>query len=415
MDRRDPLHSVRYDLLETHLALRGRGKTVMKFTTLARLGWKHVQNALAEAIYIKTGHDATKPTSFYAEFTSRCNSKCRYCGNWRPKEHTAHMTIDEWKRGFLSIKDFVGKYSISLSGGEPFIKPGFIDLLVWCSANGISAGVTTNGTALTQRNVQRLVAAKPLNVNISVDTPNVEVNDYLRGYPGHFKRVSTGLKYLVEERARQGATFPIIIKPVLTALNFRDMPDLVEWTKAMGASCVYAQPVIRMTPETYDELWIKEPELPELERMVQHLIEMRRAGEPILTSELVLSLMPDHFRQKKAPAEAMPCLVGLRNFSIAASGDVYVCNHFFPAIGNLKTQTVREIWYGAKAREVRKQTVACQRLCLGSCVSQKALMDKIKMGFLLLKNAQLKPASGKKVHPVAQRESSFSVPKGNMK
>lgn len=386
----------------------------MNITTLARLGWKQIENALAETIYLKTGRDATKPTAFYAEFTSRCNSKCRYCGNWHAKEHPTHMTIDEWKRGLLSIKDFVGRFSISLSGGEPFIKPGLIDLLAWCGANGISAGVTTNGTALTQHNVQRLVAAKPLNVNISVDTPNAEVNDYLRGYPGHFKRVSTSLKFLVEERARQGVTFPIIIKPVLTALNFRDMPDLIQWTKAIGGSCVYIQPVLHMTPETYDELWIKEPELPELERMVQRLIEMRRAGEPILTSELVLSLMSDHFREKKAPAEAMPCLVGLRNCSIAANGDVFVCNHFFPAIGNLKAQTAREIWYSAKAREVRKQTVACQRLCLGSCVSHKALIDKIKMGFLLLKNARRKPASGGKVPTAAQRESPFPVPKGTL-
>lgn len=148
----------------------------------------------------------------------------------------------------------------------------------------------------------------------------------------------------------------------------------------------------RSTPETYDELWIKEPELPEFERMVQHLIEMKRAGAPILTPEPALSLMSDHFREKKASTEEMPCRIGLRNFTIATNGDVYICHRGYPVAGNLKTQTAREIWYGAKAREIRRQTVACQQLCLNTCVSQKTLADKIRMGLLMLKNPRSKHA-----------------------
>lgn len=362
----------------------------MNLTTLATLGWKHTQNALAEGIYLKTGYDATKPITFYGEINERCNAKCRYCGYWRIKDFATEMTIDEWERGLLSIKDFVGKFSINFSGGEGFIKPGMMELLSWCNRNDISAGITTNGSALTERNAQKLVAAKPLNVNISVDAPSAELHDYLRGYPGLFEKLSRGIKYIVEERARQRVTFSIIIKPTVNALNFRLMPDLVEWAKAIGADCVYPEPVCLWTPETYDELWIKEAELPEFERVVHRLIEMRRAGAPILTAELLLSLMPDHFRKKKAPPEAMPCRIGMRSFMILANGNVYLCHRGFPVVGSLKTQTAREIWYGAKAQEVRKQTVACQQLCLGSCLSQKTLADKIKMGLLLLKNARLK-------------------------
>ena len=367
----------------------------MKLTTLASLAVKHAQNDIAERIYLSTAYDTTRPITFYGEINERCNIKCRYCPYWRMKEYATEMTIDEWQRGLLSIKDFVGTFSINFNGGEGFIKPGFVDLLAWCHANGISAGATTNGSALTRPNAQKLVAASPLNINISVDTPNAELNDYLRGCPGLFKRLSTGITYLVEQRESLRASFPIVIKPTVTALNFRDIPDLVEWTKRIGASCVYPQPVSRSTPETYDELWIKEPELPEFERMVRRLIEMRRAGEPILTPEPVLASMPDHFRLKRAPQTALPCRIGLRNFMILTNGDVHLCHRAFPAVGNLKTQTAREIWYSAKAREVRKRTVACQRLCLGACVSPKTIPDKIKMGLVMLKNARLTPPSKK--------------------
>ena len=46
--------------------------------------------------------------------------------------------------------------------------------------------------------------------------------------------------------------------------------------------------------------------------------------------------------------------------------------------------SAREIWYGPKAREIREQTVKCDKLCLYTCLSQKTLTDKVKMGLTLL-------------------------------
>lgn len=143
----------------------------MEASRLAALAFKHAVNAAAEEVYLHTGHDYTKPVTFYAFVNEHCNVKCRYCEFWRLKHYVKEMTIDEWKNALASVKDFVGDFSINFSGGEPFIKPGFIDLLAWCNANGISAGVTTNGSALTPRNAAKIVASNPFNVNISVDWP----------------------------------------------------------------------------------------------------------------------------------------------------------------------------------------------------------------------------------------------------
>ena len=76
------------------------------------------------------------------------------------------MTIQEWQSALLSVKDFVGEFSISSSGGEPFIKKGFSDLLLWCRAEGIEAGVTTNGSAFSPKIAAKTVAARPFNINV---------------------------------------------------------------------------------------------------------------------------------------------------------------------------------------------------------------------------------------------------------
>ncbi|BDM80650.1 radical SAM protein [Acaryochloris marina] len=101
----------------------------MQFKTLARLGGKHAKNAIAEAVYLQTNLDFTQPISFSGLINERCNVKCRYCDYWRLKEYQDELSIKEWQDALLSIKAFVGEFSINFSGGEPFLKPGFIDLL----------------------------------------------------------------------------------------------------------------------------------------------------------------------------------------------------------------------------------------------------------------------------------------------
>lgn len=352
---------------------------------LAELASKHVQNAVSESVYLRTGQDWTKPIAFYGSVNEHCNAKCRYCDYWRLKHYEEELTLEQWQAALLSIRDFVGKFSINFSGGEPFLKPGFIDLLAFCDQQGIHSGVTTNGYFLTPENVRRIVAAHPFNVNISVDAPIAELHDYLRGSPGLFARLSEGIQDLRSEQKKQGISFPIIIKPTINALNFHQMPYLVTWAQEIGATAINFQPLDRLTPETYDQLWIEAEQLAALADILDRVLALKRQGAAILNSEQALKLWMTHFREEPSPPEVMPCRVGLRNYFIRANGDVKLCaTPHYPAVGNVKTQAAREIWYGEKAEKVRQQTVTCEHLCLFTSLSPKSLRDKVDMGLKLI-------------------------------
>ncbi len=281
----------------------------MKTSALARLALKHTYNHFAEELYIHTGKDVTKPVTFYGLVNEHCNVKCRYCEYWRLPNYKDEMSIEEWEKALLSIKDFVGTFSISFSGGEPFIKPGFLDLMMFCHNHGIHSGVTTNGSALNKKNAAKLVEARPWNLNVSVDAPFADLHDYLRGWPGLFQKLSDGIKYVRDERDKQGLDFPIIIKPTINRKNFRYLPDMLQWTKEIGATAMNFQPMDRWTKETYDELWVEKDEYDDVQQVVDQMIELKRKGEPILNSELVISLLVPHFREESAPPK--PCPVGL--------------------------------------------------------------------------------------------------------
>ena len=107
-----------------------------------------------------------------------------------------------------------------------------------------------------------------------------------------------------------------------------------------------------------------------MEQITEQLLEMKHDGAPIMNSAQVLKLFVPGFREEQALPEAMPCRVGLRDYFIRTNGDVEVC-FYYPAIGNVKEQSAKEIWYSEKAEKIRKETVECEKLCLHTCLSQK--------------------------------------------
>ncbi len=368
----------------------------MGLQDFSRLAWKHARNAAAEELYLRGVTDVTRPVTIYGVVNERCNYRCRYCEFWRMKEYKDEMEIDDWKRALLSVKDFIGHYHVEFSGGEPFIKKGFVDLIQWCRDNDIDWGVTTNGSALTPTVIPKVIAARPFNFNVSIDSFSGEVHDYTRGRENSHAKIVKGLEMLLEARAKARLDFPIIVKPTVHKLNFRLLPQIVEWVKTLGPVVVNFQPMDRWTQETHDELWIEENEWPELKAIVEQLLEMKRNGDPIMNSELVLSAFVKHYREENAPPETLPCRVGLRNFFIRPNGDIEVC-WSFPPIGNIKTKSAREIWYGYEAKQRRKETTECETLCLFTCLSQKTLTDKVKMGVTLLSQSNKKFEPLKKV------------------
>ena len=357
----------------------------MNILELTRLGAHHVRNAVAEELYLRTGRDVTIPVSIYGEVIERCNYKCRYCDYWRRPNYRDEMSIEEWQKALLDLKDFIGHYHIEFSGGEPYIKKGFVELITFCGEQGLKWGVTTNGGAFgNEKVVDWTVKAKPFNINISIDSRDADIHNYSRGIEGSLDDIVAGIRSLTRAKARHGADFPIIIKSVVNKLNFRVLPDMVDWVREIGATAINFQPVEQVTDEARDEFWIAPEDMDDLIKVKDRLLEMKRNGAQILNSDLLLNLWPNHFRREKAPREAMPCRIGMRNFFIRSDGRVEMCWNF-PPIGNVRTQTAREIWYGQEGSERRKETVACETLCLFTCLSQKNLSDKVKMGMKLLR------------------------------
>lgn len=362
----------------------------MNASTLATAAIRHARAGLADLLYLKTGVDVTRPISIRGQVNERCNYACRYCDFWRLPHYQDEIGIDDWQRALASLHDFLGRYTIQFSGGEPFVKQGFVDLLEFCHRRGIRFGVITNGSAFTASVVDRIVRARPLNLDVSVDAARSDIHDTVRGKPGSLQAIEAGLRRLRDAKRRTGAEFPVRIKATVHAHNFRILPDLVRWVVDHGATCVDFKPLHEQNDEARNELWIREAQdREELARVADALIALKESGAPIETPRYALRSLPKHFAARGnelAPGLA-PCRVGLRDYHIVPNGDVQVC-WFYPPIGNVLEASARDIWLGPVAREIRSRTVKCGRFgspdCASSCLAHKPLREEVKRALLLL-------------------------------
>jgi GTP 3',8-cyclase len=165
--------------------------------------------------------------------TDRCDLRCLYCMSpdmtFLPKKE--HLTLDELDR-VCSAFVARGVRKLRLTGGEPLMRRGFLDLVRSLSRHLKSGDLeeltlTTNGTQLSKY-AANLAGCGVKRINVSLDTLDSDV----------FKKITRGgdialvLEGIVAARA---AGLKVKINTVaLRDLNEASLESLIDWSHAGG-------------------------------------------------------------------------------------------------------------------------------------------------------------------------------------
>ena len=158
--------------------------------------------------------------------TDLCNLRCRYC---MPAEGVAKLRHDDilsYEEILRLVRCFalLGARKIRLTGGEPLVRPGILDLIREIkSIPGIEVVVLTTNGVLLPRMAGKLKAAGLDYINVSLDT--LEENTFFRlTRRRDLPAVKEGLKALKEA----GFKHTRINCIPLRGLNETDIPRLAE-------------------------------------------------------------------------------------------------------------------------------------------------------------------------------------------
>lgn len=168
----------------------------------------------------------------------RCNLRCQHCYMEGSPERTEILSADDVCAA-IEEAPRLGVGQLYITGGEPLLHPGLWEVLeTGARAASLKVTLCTNATRLRELQAERLAHHRAA-LNISIDGEPAS-HDTFRQRRGAFATAERGLKLAV------AAGSEVTVITTITRRNLGQLPALVEWAVAAGATTFRAQPLLRL-------------------------------------------------------------------------------------------------------------------------------------------------------------------------
>ncbi|GHU72740.1 hypothetical protein AGMMS49992_09330 [Clostridia bacterium] len=139
------------------------------------------------------------PSKGTFELTARCSLKCKMClMRLDPDQLPAYgreLTAAEWIRlGEMAFN--AGTLDLLLTGGEPMLHPGFVEIYTALSDMGFLLRVFTNATLVTDEIAALFEERPPQDVEVSIYGASSETYGRIAQWPDGFNRMAAGVERL---------------------------------------------------------------------------------------------------------------------------------------------------------------------------------------------------------------------------
>jgi len=175
------------------------------------------------------------PFSGSLEVTFRCNLRCVHCyvGDFRSGvQSKAELSTAEMRKILDQIAD-AGCLDLLLTGGEPLMRPDFLDIYTYAKQKGLMLTLFTNGSLLTPKIVDYLGNWPPQSVEITLYGYSQQTYERVTGISGSHARCMRGIELLLH----QG--IPLKLKTMLLTLNQHELDDMKHFSESLGVKFRY--------------------------------------------------------------------------------------------------------------------------------------------------------------------------------
>jgi mycofactocin biosynthetic radical S-adenosylmethionine protein MftC len=174
--------------------------------------------------YVEMGLSA--PVNVTWEVTYACNLSCIHCLSDSGSKREGELSTEQ----AMQVIDQMAAqkvFQFNIGGGEPFMRPDFLDLMDYAHEKGIVTCISTNGTLIDQEIARRL--DHPLvYIQVSLDGATEASNDAVRGQ-GSYTKVLKALEHLCNRNIE------VSINCVLTRRSYPELDELVKLAASFGA------------------------------------------------------------------------------------------------------------------------------------------------------------------------------------
>jgi MoaA/NifB/PqqE/SkfB family radical SAM enzyme len=255
----------------------------------------------------------------------KCNLDCHYC--WAFDNRVKGMSEETAKRSIDWLHSTTCRV-LALMGGEPLLRPQFAHKVVdYAAKKGFWIYIPTNARLLRPEVIDRLADSGTAIFNLAVD-----VVDEKPGLPKALNEVRSHFEYLVRKQYRYG--YSVFFNINICRNNLEDVKRLTEIAHAHGIATDYHinespmldQPQFKHLDE--NSTFITEEDWPQVDAVVDWIIEKNKSGYKMVNSVKRLNDMKDFMRGKLEPWN---CRAGQNNVIIRVDGTLAPCFPMYSA------------------------------------------------------------------------------------
>lgn len=323
------------------------------------------QDGVPKAQYIR-------PRRFVLQWhvTERCNLRCQHC--YQEEYNTPELTfrellsvMEQFKALLDRLRGETAPYPlrahINVTGGEPFVRDDFFDLLEVFAANSesFSFGILTNGTLIDADVARRLRSLGPTFVQVSIEG-SPTTNDAVRG-PEAFERTVTALEHLAKARV------PATVAFTAHRGNFREFSEVARLGRRLRVRRVWADRLIPWgSGSGLGSQSLRAEEAHEFFEIM--LAAKREMAATFCSTEVHMGRALQFLVGGGTPYR---CVAGDDLITIQPNGDLYPCRRLPIRVGNVMQAPLVDLYYTSDLfQELRRHRVSegCERCgFVGQC------------------------------------------------
>jgi MoaA/NifB/PqqE/SkfB family radical SAM enzyme len=332
----------------------------------------------------KIDYPLLPPDILQLNFLYRCNLSCRMC-SMKTKDHRLEVPLEVLKKlvdqaGMLGIKQAL------ILGGEPFLSPGLFTLIKHVKKQKMISIVVTNGTLLNSDNLSGIESSGLDHLVISLDGSNEAILGAVRG-PGVFATIEENIRKFNEFKTRHPQMATNISNCVtIMQQNIEDLLNIVELSRDWGVVSVVFQPVVANNTDQVKSGNISDTNIPsekfaQMEMAIDRLIEFKKSSPEnysyVINSIRNLELIKKYFKGTLTRRDRK-CYVGFNRFQVTQDNKVYFCvptENNEVSFGNIQNDSIKDIWYSAKAKKYRIKAREIDCCCMQRCSYRDAFEE----------------------------------------
>lgn len=282
--------------------------------------------------------------------TERCNLRCRHC--YQTGADTGEMSFHEIRAAADEISETVQEwketYGIDFStdcnvtGGEPFLRSDLLDILSLMKDKGFVLYLLTNGILVNEKKAKALSRLGVKGVQVSIEGKE-ETHDSIRGN-GSFAASLEGVRRLLEADLR------VTLNITLSAFNAGEFEHLAELSSDIGVQrlgfsrLVPSGRAAAMIDGMLDTASVKD--------LYKKIYALKTNGLEIVTGDPVASqLAQGGVAGDCGDIPSGGCAAGVSGLTILPDGTLLPCRRLHIPIGNIKSDSFREIWATSEVLE----------------------------------------------------------------